>query len=287
MPVTNLIMDFDGTCTVIPEIEARFLDDYFKELNSAVFQNMLTTADWKDALNFIKQASPRFGWTIKTTPAAPAAADPYILAFEAASLLMRKKGLTGDIPVSVFKNASEANPAPWRPEAKAVFEEIIGKGVQIIFISNTGSKTVEGRIKTLFNTAELPTGFRVNSGAEKFRIGELPPESIIPEPTKQKFEQLPVGLDANIGRPIYVRRSAYFEAICRTLNNDLNLLPTTLFCGDIWEMDLAMPYLLGANIHFIERAAPYETYDYERNAILNDKYRCRLSNDLKGLLDWL
>src|SRR5207237_4506194 len=67
-------------------------------------------------------------------------------------------------------------------------------------------------------------------------------------------------------RPIYLRRGAYFEAINRVLAGDLDELTQTVFCGDTWEMDLAMPYALGAKVHLLDRAAPFETYCYERQA---------------------
>jgi hypothetical protein len=69
-------------------------------------------------------------------------------------------------------------------------------------------------------------------------------------------------------RPIYLRRGAHFEAINRVLAGDLDVLTKTVFCGDTWEMDLAMPYELGAKVHLLDRAAPFETYCYERQALV-------------------
>src|SRR5262249_48390723 len=34
------------------------------------------------------------------------------------------------------------------------------------------------------------------------------------------------------------------------LDGDFDALTNTVFCGDIWEMDLAMPYALGAKVIF-------------------------------------
>jgi hypothetical protein len=52
-------------------------------------------------------------------------------------------------------------------------------------------------------------------------------------------------------------------------------------------MDLAMPYALGAKVHLLDRAAPFETYTYERQALARYGDRGKMSPDLSGLLDWL
>ena len=72
-----------------------------------------------------------------------------------------------------------------------------------------------------------------------------------------------------------------------SLAGDLDELTQTVFCGDTWEMDLAMPYALGAKVHLLDRAAPFETYCYERQAVAAYADRGKTSADLSGLLDWL
>jgi hypothetical protein len=42
---------------------------------------------------------------------------------------------------------------------------------------------------------------------------------------------------------------------------------------------------MGARIHLIERAAPFDTYDYERELTVHGGGK--ISPDLKGLLDWI
>ena len=71
------------------------------------------------------------------------------------------------------------------------------------------------------------------------------------------------------------------------MDGDFDVLTDTVFCGDTWEMDLAMPYALGANVHLLDRAAPFETYPYERQALAACGDRGKTSVDLSGLLAWL
>ncbi|HEU4727453.1 MAG TPA: hypothetical protein VFT22_06185, partial [Kofleriaceae bacterium] len=56
----------------------------------------------------------------------------------------------------------------------------------------------------------------------------------------------------------------------------------TIVCGDIWELDLAMPRALGAAVHLVRRAPPFETYAYElaQLAAPGDA-----SSDLRGLIE--
>src|SRR6185295_446801 len=287
MPITDIIMYFDGTCTEIPAIYEAFLAQYLMELNRTVFAQSLVRADeWREAQELVRTHSPRAAWTIASTPAAPAAADPYIFSFECAKFLLRKKNIQAEIPPEVFKNAANSNPAPWRKEAREVFETLLNHNIGITFISNTSSTAIIGRLQELFSVIEIPKGIAVKSGAEKYRITELVWDSTIPRDTQKSFQHLPaVHSETSIDRPVYLRRGSYFEAICAAFRNDLGRLASSVFCGDIWEMDLAMPHVLGANIHLIERADPFTTYEYERKAVIGYKRRYKISKDLTSLLE--
>ena len=61
------------------------------------------------------------------------------------------------------------------------------------------------------------------------------------------------------------------------------MLPNTVVCGDIWEMDLAMPYALGANVHLLDRTTPFDTYEYERYAVASSGDRAKTSVELSEL----
>jgi hypothetical protein len=49
-------------------------------------------------------------------------------------------------------------------------------------------------------------------------------------------------------------------------------------------LDLAMPAQLGCRVHLITRAAPYDTYDYERHAVQRLGSLGGISDDLRGVL---
>jgi len=226
-------------------------------------------------------------------PAAPAAADPYILADEAARFILRSHDKPNDAPPSwVNAQAYTSHPAPWREEAAEIFQRIIALGLKIHFISNSSSLTIQQRLEELF-PANHPVfkSISVQSDAAKFRICEPLWDSGKPSPQcRDRFDAVPAvftrPIDA-LQRPIYLRRGAYFSAICRALGNDCDEFARTLFCGDIWEMDLAMPFELGAHVHLLDRAHPFHTYDYEKSALAAYSQRGKASADLSGLLGWV
>src|SRR5258707_3089857 len=99
--VMHVVLDFDGPCTQIPKVWETYLELYFKGLVEAGFK--ITGNEWREACTAVQKHSPHAGWTLAGCPAAPAAADPYILADEAARLIPRRRG--DRTPVSPEGNA--------------------------------------------------------------------------------------------------------------------------------------------------------------------------------------
>jgi hypothetical protein len=292
--VTHIILDFDGTCTQIPPIFEAYLDRYFKGLNESGLN--VTLSEWQDAQATVRENSPKAGWTVAVCPSAPAAADPYILADEAFRLILRRRGATTPVPIppAVHAEAYDEALAPWREEAFDTFSHLVQHGIQLHVVSNTDTKFIDGRLRVLFGDGNpLAAKISVQSGAGKFRICELSwdHQATISTEAARRFQALPVAYGEKplprTERPIYLRRGAYFEAINRALKGDFDALTNTVFCGDIWEMDLAMPFALGAKVHLLDRAAPFDTYPYERQALAACGDRGKTSADLSGLRDWL
>jgi len=129
----------------------------------------------------------------------------------------------------------------------------------------------------------------VQSDAGKFRICELnwDNKAAVSDEARRRFQALPVAYGEKPSgnrAPRRLEEGAYFETINRVLDSHFDGLTNTVFCG---EMDLAMPYALGAKVHLLDRVAPFETYSYERQALAGYGDRGKTSADLCGLLDWL
>jgi hypothetical protein len=290
--LAHIVLDFDGTCTQIPPIFEAYLDLYCKGLNDSGLN--VTLSEWRDAQATVRHHSPKAGWTLAGCPSAPAAADPYILADEAARLVLRRRGATTPVPPTIHSQAYDAALAPWREEARDTFSRLVEHGIHLHFVSNSSTTFISRRLRDLFGGDNPVTAkISVQSDAGKFRICELnwDYQAAVSAEAKRRFQALPVAYGEKLltetERPIYLRRGAYFEAINRVLAGDLDALTKTVFCGDTWEMDLAMPYELGAKVHLLDRAAPFETYCYERQALVAYGDRGKTSADLSGLLYWL
>ncbi len=290
--IKHIILDFDGTCTQIPIIYQAFLDQYLKELNMP----QISVLDWQNAQALVRQHSPIAGWSMSTTPSpvvpppsAPAAADPYILSGEATKYLIKTKNIKTPVPSSAFLNASTDNPAPWREETLDVLKTMLKHDVSVHFVSNSGTQMITQRLQDLWGGAQLPATINVHGGASKFNISEPDWTDIDSWPAwiRDLYKAVPAAeTSVNIGRPIYLRRGSFISIIAALFKDEpRNMLASTVFCGDIWELDLGLPAALGANIHLIERAYPFGTYDYERK--LTKAKNGKISADLNGLKEWL
>lgn len=259
--IRYVILDFDGTCTQVDRVQERFLVAYGKAIHA-------DDKAWDKALATVRKAAPHAGWTLANSPStAPAGADPFILAGEASALLARARG--GNAP-DVFKAVYNSCVAPFRAEVIDVLDALTKK-VKVAFISNSGEVDIGNRLTDLL-PAKLRAKIHVSGGAQKFLVKEPLLDSKLTATERARFEQLDAGLRVDgLQRPIYLRRGSYFEAMCDVYNRFgdadkpiVNKLEETLVCGDIYELDLAMPAALGAQVHLIERAEPFPLYEYER-----------------------
>ena len=289
MALRYVVLDFDGTCTQIELVQARFLAGYLAILEAANggARDALRPA-WEAAIAEVRAASPNAGWTLGGAPStAPAAADPYILAGEASGLLLRQ-GAIHQVPHDAFSRAYAANPAPWRPEVPEVLAALVERGLKVGFISNSERFVIQARLTDLLNADRKLRGeIVVHGDAAKFKLAEIPIGARGPGAAyRAEFEKLDGAVRAEgTTRPIYLRRGSYFDALCglwHDLGADGYAITETIVCGDIWDLDLAMPRALGAAVHLVRRAAPFDTYPYELAQLASS---ADASHDLRGLVD--
>lgn len=295
--ITDIVLDFDGTCTQIPVIFEKYLEQYLLELNRAIIttfpaEPLITNTEWAEAQILVKQNSPMAGWMLGGGPSAPSYADPFILSDEATKLILRLRKSKITLP-PVYSVSYASNPAPWRTDALDTFRKIVAKGVRLHFISNSSTTKVSERLRELFGENDpLLKQIIVQGDAAKFNIKELTWEkNVMADAIVSRFQSLPASypsiLHEYLGRPVYLRRGSYFEAIYSVFKARLTDLSQVVFCGDIFELDLAMPAELGANVHLIKRQPPFDTYPYELNAVAALGIRAKLSDDLSALMDWI
>jgi len=264
MTLRHVVFDFDGTCTRVEDVADTYVDHCIELFQREVRAG--TESALREAMDRIRLVSPGVGWMLGGTPAAPAAADPYILFGEAIRVVVKELGITTPVPADIHARANDFAEAPWREEVVDVLEAFHAKGIVIHFVSNSKTAKIEHRLDTLLaRKPAVRAAVAVLGDAGKFRIRELDDASI-PAALQQVFRALPAADGLVDGRPLYLRRGGYFEALC-ALWGGQNLAAETLVCGDIWELDLALPIALGAQVHLVRREEPYPTYAYETDAV--------------------
>lgn len=279
------MFDFDGSCTRVQDAAPAYLAEFRRLFTACVGPDV--AAGWDAALAAVRVRSPEAGWMLGGIPSAPAAADPYILAGETAGYLIRTHDIRTPVPTDLHARAYEAARAPFRHDLLDVLEDLVARRCTISFVSNSSTRSIEARLdEYLAEHVELRRQIEVMGDAGKFRICELASNAFALHPDlRRAFESLPAAAQGvGLERPVYLRRGAYFEALCKVWRNAPSAIGSTVVCGDIWELDLAMPAALGMYTHLITRASPYDTYDYELQAALRAGARGGVSDDLRGLL---
>lgn len=282
MAITTLVLDFDGTCTDIPSMNAGYLDACFAYL--VAHQWPIDRAQWLDALEAVRGLSPDRGWRLNGgLPSAPAAADPYILSGEAVEYLREKLGAR-DLPGDVYGAAYKGHTANLRAELTGVLEAVVARGIEVWFVSNTSTTKLVERLEEVFAKAPALRGvIRIRGGAQKYAVTPAQWEGAekLSPAMQGVYRALPEEGAKRIARPIYLRRGHYVSVLDEVWAGDPARAASTIVCGDVWELDLALPAHLGCKLHSIDRALPYVTYAYEHEAA--KEAGATHSPDLSGL----
>ena len=274
--IRYVILDFDGTCTQVDRVQEQFLAEFGRAIG-------VEAKEWAAAQATVRTAAPQAGWGLMNAPStAPAAADPFILAGEAAALLFRAKQRPAP---DVFRQVYAKCVAPFRSECIEVLTALTKKA-RVAVISNSAETEISARLTDLL-PAKVRAKIHVSGGAQKFLVKEPLLDTKLSKLEVARFDKLDAALRVDdLARPIYLRRGSYFEAMCDVYNRFGDAaraieqkLEETLVCGDIYELDLAMPQALGTRVHLIDRAQPFPTYDYERARMGKGE----VSPTLKGL----
>ena len=280
MSIDCVVLDLDGTFTQLAD-EAPAFQAAFPNLVADLLGEDLSAA-WPEAERRVRELSPELGWTVEGHVVAPADADPYILASCAAQILFDRflvladPGLRSDVTTALYRRAYQHTGAAFRPEAKAVLEALLERVPHVRFVTNAAEDAAQRKLASLAPRGLEKLGLR--GDARKFMIGpaSAPDERFF---RIEKTKQLP-----GLARPVLLERGRYFDALAAIWSETGSRPETTLVCGDIFELDLALPAELGAHVHFIRRE---RTYDYELDAIRALGRRGGASDTLTPLLDRL
>lgn len=269
-----IILDFDGTFTDVEREAVPFLARYREGL--ARLAGAPIDAAWERALAAVREDPDAHGYRFDGRIVAPSHADPYILSSCVSRLVMRELGQPEDRPdlESLFVEAYEHAGTAFRSDAAEVAEAVVARGAPVYVVTNSRTDIVTAKLERLADG--LTDRLEVRGGARKFDLVDAtdPSPGFGAVPESSRIEGL--------GRPLYLRRGHYFDVLAAIWRGHDVAPERTLVCGDIFELDLALPAALGASVHLIGRE---DTPVWERQAVR--RVGGSFSAALRGLLDRL
>ncbi|APR84803.1 Hypothetical protein A7982_10152 [Minicystis rosea] len=273
-----VVLDLDGTLTDLPH-EAPAFNATFPALVADLLGRDLDGI-WEEAVGVVRKRSPELAWIVDGHAAGPADADPYILASSAAQVVFDRfavmthdPALRSDVTTAIFRRAYQKTGASFRPETKHVLETLLARVPSVYVVTNAASDAATRKLQSL-----APVGIerlRIQGDARKFAI--VPPTEMDARfAAVPKTKELP-----GLQRPVLLERGRYYDALSKIWQDTGATPEKTLVCGDIYEMDLALPAELGASVHLVRRE---RTFDYELDAIRALGERGGVSDGLAPLL---
>jgi FMN phosphatase YigB (HAD superfamily) len=273
-----VLLDFDGTFTLAEEEGAPFVQVYKPALAKRLGRDI--EAEWQRAESEIRQHPAEHGWLFDGKLVAPANADPYIRCTTLGRMLMERLDFAdvaerdrvlGELYYESYPHSATV----FRTGAREVLEALMSRVPSVYVVTNSDTNAVAAKIDRLLHGAPKKPSVRGNA-KKAYIVG--------PEPNDERFQALPERQTlAGLARPIYVRRGRYYEVLRQIWQESSTGPEDTLMVGDIYELDLALPYHLGAGIHLVTGEP---TPDYERDFVTNDK-RGAVSADLESILSRL
>lgn len=257
MAIQCVVLDFDGTFTDVEAEAGPFSGAFQQDVQDLVGRDI--TKDWERLTRLVADKPAEFGWEYGGQIVAPANADPYVRATCVSQLLFSEMGILKDAETrsvvlqAIYQKSYKLTRTAFRPDAAHVLRSILGAGLPVFVVTNAHTGTVQKKLKDL--------GF--DEGPKLAVLGEARKFVITPAAEKDaRFEALPEAhrLASLPERPVHPRRGKYFDALKDVWARSGAAPESTLVCGDIFELDLLMPSLLGMHVHMVARpdAPPHE-----------------------------
>jgi FMN phosphatase YigB (HAD superfamily) len=273
-----IVLDFDGTFTLVDREAVPFVQGFVHDLEGLVGPSVI--ARWDATVRRVKSDPDRYGWEYDEHIVAPSHADPYILATTVGQILLAEHGVSEraertKILEALYQRNYPKSSNVFRPDAREVVDAIVRSAIPVFVVTNSQTRHVEAKLDEL--APEGRDQLVVRGAARKFVL-------TAPETPDEAWSRVPAELHVpGLSRPIFLGRGAYYDALRRIWNETGASPETTLVCGDIFELDLALPAELGAGIHLVARP---DTPEYERRAA-RASANGSVSQELSGLLERL
>lgn len=279
-----LVLDFDGTITDAEEEGQPFRDGYLDDI--AVLTGKERTEIDPLAKQFeaeIAKNPQANGWIFSGKIVAPASVDPYLRIMPIARKILdhydaftNEQDRTRLLDGILFKYNYQKTTIAFKPGAAEVLLSLEQSDVNLYIVTNSHTKPVQKKVQTLHEQLEgngslLGLVDRVHGRAQKYVLD-------------QTFDQLPEKLElSNLERPIFLRRRFYFEVLEKLRKKVGATWEEVQVVGDIFELDLALPFKMGAQVALMVNEF---TPEYEKE-FLKSHQRGQLVHSVSEILGLL
>lgn len=277
-----VVLDFDGTCTDAEEEGKPFIIGYAEDLRILLGRKAEEVAPVLWSVEAEIAANPgENGWLYNGLIVAPATVDPYLRMKAIARRVFDYFGAFLDrtdrerLMEFLYTNNYPLTGVAFKDGAAQMLRELCAnKEIAVYVVTNSHTESVRRKIVMLSAGNDELTGMceRVIGGAKKYLVDGRP-DHVAESVT------LP-----GLSRPVYLRRSAYFEVLERLRQtHDVGWEAVTVI-GDIFELDLALPFALGARVGLVLNQF---TPGYEKDFIAANSARAGFINSLGEVLSFV
>ena len=248
-----IILDFDGTITDA-EVEGKpYKEGYIEDLALIIDKDLSDIQNQVQEIEEeIHQNAQNFGWIYNDKIVAPATVDPYLRVMPIARILLERNQINLDpylrdriLDRILYKYNYPKTTLAFKDGAQDFFRFLSNQNhIETYVITNSHTLPVQEKIRVLGEKGEFDWLVqRVFGSAKKY---------VVDSNWNASFQAIPLPSEMQIPslqRPVYLQRKHYFEAItkiCATHN--VQTMENLLVIGDIFELDLALPLTLGANV---------------------------------------
>ena len=251
-----LVLDFDGTVTDAEIEGAPFRAGYLEDIGLLAeldADKISTLAERFEAE--IAEAPDCHGWVYSGHIVAPAAVDPYLRIMPVARKILDEVGAflvererTLLLDAILYKYNYQKTTSAFRVGAREFLSSFAG--THTFVVTNSHTEPVQAKIRSLAAEQELDwLVARVHGSAKKYAIDD-------------SFEQIERELSVDgLSRPVLLRRKRYYDVLSGLLKQCGAAWSDLTVVGDIFELDLALPLVMGARVILMVNEF---TPDYEK-----------------------
>lgn len=257
-----VIFDFDGTATLAEEEGRPFVSGFLEDISSLTGKPLTEIFQLAEKIeNEVMNDPANYGWEYQGNIVAPAVVDPYLRTRPIATKILQQFGFSNHGVILrlldlLFKYNYPKTKIVFKPNAGYVFNAL--KDLHVYIVTNVSIDPLKNKIKALIDQSHFDLRWlnrALIGSAKKYVIDNgfdlVPQDLSIP------------GLET---RKILLRRKHYFEALDKLRQKHSAQWPEFYVIGDIFELDLSLPYILGAKIGLVvNKYTPQYEIDFVRN----------------------